>query len=493
MKSETIGNSKIVQSYFAIFTTPLLVNRREIIFFSHSVTIKYAAKSYYVIHSMKNSSQRKRYISYSIFAFSLITVFGVYGFKRLKSNWTSDCFCANISESVLPSVSLRLENASAWAKGSYHSIKWKKSCNVLEVILSVESLEGKRLQEETFSPCDSEYLFQVPQNSPPRLKITLTARDQKHTHASIAVGYVTTAAGDATKYEWTRITNHAAFEQRDGAIPAVINNRMFLYGGWNPFHKDQTNNEMWSSSNGKDWQFLGNAPWERRHCSGRAMFKNKFWIIGGDCNQGHYQNDIWTTEDGIHWSKILDSIPWIPRVNFGVQVFNDKIWLLGGERVNITIAEDEQAFNDVYYSEDGIHWTKSEAPLPSGRAHIGKFTATDKLFLIGGTEYHNKNAVSDVWNSEDGKTWSLVLKTPPWKKLCYSNFIEFDNKLWIMGGNGPAGNTNDVWYTSDGYNWYKMNDVPWEPRHACSLFNMNGSVFLTAGFLLNDVWQLRKI
>ena len=443
---------------------------------------------------MKNSSpgQRKRYFSYSIFAFSLITVFGVFGFKRLKSNSTPDCFCANVSESVLPNVSLRLENASAWAKGSYHTIKWKKSCNVLDVVLSIETKEGKKIQEKTFSPCDSEYLFCVPENSPAQFKVTLTASDGKHS-ASIASNYVSTMAGDLARYKWERIIKHAAFQPRDGAIPAVINNRMFLYGGWSPFEKDQTNNEMWGSSNGKDWQLLGNAPWERRHCAGRAMFRNKFWIIGGDCNQGHYQNDIWTTEDGVHWSKILDSIPWIPRVNFGVQVFGGKIWLLGGERINQMIAEDDQAFTDVYYSEDGINWTKDSTTLPSPRAHIGKFASMNKLFLIGGAQYHNKNAVSDVWTSEDGKTWDLVLKNPPWEKLCYSSFIEFDDKLWVMGGNGPAGNTNDVWYTSDGYNWYKMDDVPWEPRHASSLFNINGSVFLTAGYLLNDVWQLKKI
>ena len=24
----------------------------------------------------------------------------------------------------------------------------------------------------------------------------------------------------------------------------------------------------------------------------------RMWIVGGDCNQGHYQNDVWSSADG---------------------------------------------------------------------------------------------------------------------------------------------------------------------------------------------------
>jgi hypothetical protein len=434
---------------------------------------------------------RRRLISYSIFATLVLSV-GVYGFKKFKSSSVNECFCENLSEAVLPSIALKLENEQPWEKGSYHLVKWKKSCNVFKIELEIGNEGGEMLRTETFNYCDSEYLFKIPSNASEKLKITVNAVDQEGQKTAVDTRWISIAEGDQSTYQWQSVTKQAAFQTRDGAIPAVINNRMFLFGGWNPAEKEQTNNEIWSSEDGKEWKFLGNAPWERRHCSGRASFKNKFWIIGGDCNQGHYQNDIWATEDGVNWVKVLDSIPWIPRMNFGVQVFDNKIWLVGGERINVTVAEEKQAFNDVYYSEDGIHWKKSGAAIPGQRAHLGKFSGMNKLFLLGGSQYHNQNTTNDVWTSKDGKKWDMVLKTTPWKKLCFSNVIEFDDKLWVIGGSGPSGNSNEVWYTADGFNWYRMENIPWAPRHSTSLYNFNGSMMLVAGYLYNDVWQLKK-
>ena len=57
------------------------------------------------------------------------------------------------------------------------------------------------------------------------------------------------------------------------------------------------------------------------------------WIIGGDANQGHYQNDIWNSENGRHWEKVIDSVPWAPRVLHYTVVFDDKIWVIGGQMV----------------------------------------------------------------------------------------------------------------------------------------------------------------
>ena len=57
------------------------------------------------------------------------------------------------------------------------------------------------------------------------------------------------------------------------------------------------NNEVWSSADGADWtlvkgntftdsQFDTTSDWEGRHTAGYAVYKDKMWIIGGDCQPG---------------------------------------------------------------------------------------------------------------------------------------------------------------------------------------------------------------
>src|SRR5262245_25646765 len=112
------------------------------------------------------------------------------------------------------------------------------------------------------------------------------------------------------QYEWQEITSSAPFAPRDGAGALTYQGKMWLIGGWNPgdkkFFPRICNNEVWSSENGKDWtlvklnsflddKFDATKDWEGRHTAGYVVFKDKMWVIGGDVNQHHYQNDVWTS------------------------------------------------------------------------------------------------------------------------------------------------------------------------------------------------------
>ncbi|MBI5828405.1 MAG: hypothetical protein HZB20_02425, partial [Chloroflexi bacterium] len=133
-------------------------------------------------------------------------------------------------------------------------------------------------------------------------------------------------------YEWVKITTSAAFAPRDGAGALSFHGKMWLLGGWNPSTAHRAlfpricNNEVWSSVDGaawalekpntfKDQSFDPASDWEGRHTAGYAVYRNKMWIIGGDVNQGHYQNDVWNSTDGRAWSLVNrgHSVPWGPR------------------------------------------------------------------------------------------------------------------------------------------------------------------------------------
>ena len=122
-------------------------------------------------------------------------------------------------------------------------------------------------------------------------------------------------------YKWVCVNDKAPFAPRDGAGALTYKGNMYLIGGWNPLEKDRAffpkicNNEVWRSADGKEWTcikpgtfgtdaFDPNTDWEGRHTAGYGVFKDKMWIIAGDCNQKHYQPDIWNSSDGKTWTQV---------------------------------------------------------------------------------------------------------------------------------------------------------------------------------------------
>ena len=66
-----------------------------------------------------------------------------------------------------------------------------------------------------------------------------------------------------------------------------------------------------------------------------------------------------------------------------------------------------------------------------------------------------------------------------------------------MGGfiSKPRGGANDIWYSSDGSDWYPyLPSKLWSPRSAHSTVEFNGQLWVLAGSngdYFNDVWALK--
>lgn len=135
-------------------------------------------------------------------------------------------------------------------------------------------------------------------------------------------------------YHWELITMDAPFAPRDGAGALTLNGTMYLLGGWNPGDKVNfpkiCNSEVWASTDGLNWTEINEqAPWEGRHCAGWIEYRDELWIVGGDCNQGHYQTDVWKSPDGVNWTQVCDDLPWGKRTVHMTHAFQDKLWVLG--------------------------------------------------------------------------------------------------------------------------------------------------------------------
>ena len=316
-------------------------------------------------------------------------------------------------------------------------------------------------------------------------------------------------------YEWICVTEQAAFAGRDGAGALVFKDRMWLLGGWNPGDKVNfpriCNSEVWSSTDGELWiEVNEEAPWEGRHTAGYAVHNGQMWIVGGDCNQGHYQNDVWRSSDGVGWDPVCDPVPWGPRVLHYTAVHDGRIWVMGGQTIPQFANEDEIFFNDVWNSADGRNWNRvvENAPWAERGMIGGSAVFQDRIWILGGGTYDTPRIdrrlmYNDVWSTGDGANWDLHTPAAPWKPRQYHDVAVWDDKLWVMEGcyHGAAHrsmeeatgswNRNDVWYSSDGVNWSELPDTPWAPRHAASVFVYDDALWMVAGNnMFPDVWKL---
>jgi hypothetical protein len=320
-------------------------------------------------------------------------------------------------------------------------------------------------------------------------------------------------------YRWIEVTGKAEFMPRDGAGALSFKNRMFLLGGWNPsptyreFFPLICNNEVWSSIDGKKWTlekpntfkdrtFDTTSDWEGRHTAGYAVFKDKMWIVGGDANQRHYQNDVWNSSDGKKWNLIAkdQQLPWAPRVLHYTVVHKGAIWVIGGQTMPGFAGADEAFYRDIWRTEDGKSWEqiKPQGDYWSPRGMIGGSAVMNgRIWILGGGTYDTpttpkRNFYNDVWSSEDGVHWTEHTKTAPWHARQYHDVAVWDKKLWVTEGYAvPGGNRKDVWYSENGKDWTELPDTPWKPRHAASIFVHDDHLWMVAGNNMeSDVWKL---
>jgi len=310
---------------------------------------------------------------------------------------------------------------------------------------------------------------------------------------------------EESDYEWQCVTDEAACAARDGAGALVFDNRMWLLGGWNPSDKTHfpqiCNSEVWSSEDGARWRLETlSAPWEGRHTAGYVVHDGQMWIVGGDCNQGHYQNDVWRSGDGVAWELMNDDVPWGGRALHHTVAFKNRIWVMGGQSMPAYAPAPEVFHNDVWSTADGVTWEKILDHAPwSPRGMIGgSVVLHDRLWLLGGGTYDTPHIPTrefhnEVWSTADGAHWQRHADAP-WTPRQYHDVAVFDDKMWVLEGYArDSGNRNDVWFSADGTNWQEVPQTPWAPRHAASVFVYADALWMVAGNNMTpDVWKLTR-
>ena len=125
-----------------------------------------------------------------------------------------------------------------------------------------------------------------------------------------------------------------------------------------------------------------------------------------------------------------------------------------------------------------------------------------KMWIFGGYDpgrLSGDSYMEDVWNSSNGKDWTLVTEDAPWKGRRGHTVTLFDDgsgeALYLVGGfevDGETGYrqyTNDVWRSPDGEQWERIKERAYSPdqmdtdfmprfNHACVAANHGGVNYL---------------
>jgi hypothetical protein len=168
--------------------------------------------------------------------------------------------------------------------------------------------------------------------------------------------------------------------------------------------------------------------------------------------------------------------------------FNDRLWLIGGQK------EDGSFAADVWYSDNGINWHGiDESNDNSGgfgviRGHTA-INFNDRLWILGGK--NSLGRTNNIFFSDDGINWGPA-KSPGWSGRELHTTVVFKGKVWVLGGVSESNEYfNEVWTTVDINNW-SMETAPWSGRFGHSSVVFDDKLWVIGGRdgnnILNDVW-----
>jgi hypothetical protein len=285
-------------------------------------------------------------------------------------------------------------------------------------------------------------------------------------------------------YTWTKLLDSAEWEKSYNFQMFDINDTLWT------FHHEGT----WFSTDGIKWTRspLKNAINNLAFLD-YVKFKDAVYGLGyfdGNIEQYTFKGEIYRTADFKKWTTISTASNLPSRFFYHPFVFDNKIWIAGGEDRNTQCS-------DIWNSEDGITWTMQKSNLPFGKRSKSEIVFFNgKLFLID----------NDVWSSEDGLNW--VKETDEIVKgetVFGFSAVVYDNKIWLLGCNRNGQFKSQVFVSSDGKNW-EGQEAPWTQRGGIAATVYKNRIIMTGGkyggleengvttefIYSNDVWALEK-
>ena len=310
---------------------------------------------------------------------------------------------------------------------------------------------------------------------------------------------------------WIKATEQAIDTAIDGAHLFSINDSLYLWGGWNGnWYPFDFNSGFVSGDGGRNWNKIGQAPWNPRHTAAYGTDKNGIgYLIGSDMQPETTEEDrkeVWKTMDGRNWELQTNNAPWSGDLFLhGLAIKGDTLYVAGGQ-FGTTISSP---LNDTIWQsiDGGVNWTatNTNANQLGGILYNNfKYFSARKKFIAfcGGVSDINPEArifANQIWSSDDCVTWTRE-NDIPFAPRQYSDMVEWDDKLWVWGGDRSAQtggqflNLKDLWYMDKEGKWHEVGSIPVPPRHATALAvdKKSDHLVFACGNMHTDVWYLER-
>ena len=133
-------------------------------------------------------------------------------------------------------------------------------------------------------------------------------------------------------------------------------------------------------------------------------------------------------------------------------------------------------------------WTTSSA--------FRLLTFANKIWKIGGLGVAGET--NDVWHSTNGADWTLATGNAAWAPRADFCALTFNSKMWVFSGGGDDTRYNDVWSSGDGVDWtLATGNAAFSTRSYANATVYDGKMWIIAGttlvggtlVFLNDVWH----
>jgi sugar lactone lactonase YvrE len=210
----------------------------------------------------------------------------------------------------------------------------------------------------------------------------------------------------------------------------------------------------------------------------------KLWMVGGH-NQSLDLNEVWNSNDAIHWN-FVGNAPWQGRSGMGLVSFNGELWMVGGDGPFGYTSE-------VWHSADGVTWTQVTSPAVPfpNRTGAGVLVFNNKLWVIGG--FGSATCQNDIWSSVDGTNWVQAVASAPFSPREARGATVFNGEMWVISGSDCTTFGDDVWHSADGVNWFQSASGQSWNRAIGAVLPYQGRLWVIGGWAwgdpIGDVWS----
>jgi Kelch motif len=323
---------------------------------------------------------------------------------------------------------------------------------------------------------------------------------------------------------WTAATTAAPWGGREFAELVSFNGRLWILGGfWGGAYAD-----IWSSADGVSWaQETAQAEFGERFSHRVITDGKQLWLIAGNDGYQSAQRDVWSSSDGRKWTLVTNGAQFSPRFEEGAEYLNGQLWVIGGgddevwsstagdvwskhslsaavpgASVTAMVPFKNRLFalgdeTELWSSANGIDWTEETHTTPAVSSLSQILARPDRLILIAGWQYSAPNYSRQVWQSTDGKSWSLLTNAAPFSATNLNQVVELNGTLLAFAGNDTNETTPEVWSSSDGASWTQvLANAPYGPRLGYRVVVHNNLVYVIGGYsslssstIANDAWS----